>query len=71
MFSPISHWHHIASEYELPTNYEFWHTYNCTILSVCSEMRIVTSEGWNKSKGVKAEIDFCLEKGIPFSCTVV
>lgn len=74
VFSPISQCHPIAQEGELPTSWEYWKEYDEKILSICSELCILTLDGWRESKGIQGEVKIAREKGIfvttisPLSC---
>lgn len=57
--------HPIAVKYELPNTFEFWDKYSFELLSKCDRMIVVQMEGWNKSRGVEAEIEYCYIRGIP------
>lgn len=67
VFSPISHSHAI-SQYlpmDLRCNWEFWAHHDLAELAKCDELHVLTNKGWLYSTGVKAEIDFAVERGIP------
>ena len=57
VYSPISSWHHIAKEYELPTDYAYWKRLNDHILSICDRLWVIRLDGWEESKGVQDEIE--------------
>jgi hypothetical protein len=65
IFSPIAHTHPIAVEGKLPTDWQFWRTYDKAIMEACKEMWILTIPGWVKSKGVQAERRLAERLGIP------
>ena len=67
VFSPLSHSVPISrfcSE-ENNKSYDFWLTQDFWILDVCDELHILCLEGWLNSKGIQAEINRAMEKGIP------
>jgi len=67
VFSPISHSAPIA-EFCSPENnssYDFWLNQDFWILEVCDELHVLCIKGWDKSKGVAAEIFKATELGIP------
>jgi hypothetical protein len=65
IFSPISHWHHIAKEYKLETHFDYWKSYNYTMLARCDRVIVVKIGGWKKSLGVQQEIEFAKMLHIP------
>lgn len=60
-YSPIVHCHQMALRNNLPTNYEFWHEYNCAMIRASEGLAILQIEGWELSKGMKAEVDYAEE----------
>jgi hypothetical protein len=65
IYSPISHTHPIALAGDLPTTWDFWEQYDRVMLKVCSSLLIIAADGWDRSKGVKAEIEIAKEYGLP------
>jgi hypothetical protein len=65
VFSPISHTHPIALAGDLPLGWEFWAGYDRAILSACRELRVLMLDGWERSVGVRAEIEIAREMSIP------
>lgn len=63
VFSPISHTHPIAVQCGLPGHWEFWRQFDIAFIEWCDELYVLCSEGWERSKGVKAEIDIALALG--------
>jgi len=64
VFSPISHTHPIAEAGDLPLDWDFWASYDRTILGVCCEVVVLMLDGWKESKGVTAEIAIARELGL-------
>jgi hypothetical protein len=63
--SPVLMGHPFATEL---TNYEYWYKLSDELVSVCTEVHVLTvvgSEGWRQSRGVQAEIDKAVELQIP------
>lgn len=58
VYSPILHWHHAAQWAALPTDWEFWWKQNEAMLQKADELCVYMIDGWNTSKGVKAEVDW-------------
>jgi len=64
-FSPICHTHPIASLCKLPGHWEYWKQYDEAMLSRCDGIWVLCLDGWDKSKGVTAEIAFAKELELP------
>src|SRR5579864_6170630 len=64
IFSPITHTHPIAVNCRLPGDFTFWENLDREFIVACSRMIVVKMDGWGKSKGVKAEIEFAKELGM-------
>jgi len=64
IFSPISQCHPIAQAGDLPLNWEYWKEYDEKILSICSELCILTIPGWKSSKGITGEMKIAIQKQI-------
>jgi nucleoside 2-deoxyribosyltransferase len=65
VFSPITSWHVVASQYTLPRDWPFWRNLDLTILGRCDKLIVLTIEGWDVSVGTRAEIAFAVEQNIP------
>lgn len=46
---------------------DFWVTFDEAFMDVCSEIIVLQAEGWNKSSGVKREIDYFESQRKPVS----
>jgi len=64
VFSPIVHTHPLAS-HGLPQDWAFWREYDRAFLEMCSEVWVLTLDGWRESQGVQAEIELARELGKP------
>lgn len=64
IFSPISHSHPIAIENDLPTNWEYWESYDRAFLKASRKLIVLKLDGWENSVGVTAEIKIAKELGI-------
>lgn len=64
-FSPIAYNHPMLANHTLPTTWDFWEKYDRAFLEKCSELYILTLEGWDKSTGVAAEISIAKELNLP------
>ncbi|MEA1909555.1 MAG: DUF1937 family protein [Patescibacteria group bacterium] len=56
VYSPIAHTHPIAVVCNLPTDWEFWKQYDISFIEWADEVWIYTMPGWEKSRGIIAEI---------------
>ncbi len=65
VYSPIAHTHPIAVRCTLPRDFGYWEKADREFLSKCTDIYVAKMEGWDKSKGVQAEIKIALELGIP------
>ncbi len=61
IYSPISHTHHMAKLYGLPTAWEFWEQHDTAILRACRKLIVLQQDGWQESVGVNAEIRIARE----------
>lgn len=66
-FSPIVYGHEMAKHNTLPTDAAWWEAFNFAFLARSTELHICCIDGWEESKGLKAEIDFAEKNGIPVS----
>lgn len=66
VFSPIAHTHPIA-QFGLPLDWDFWGEYDRKFLAVCESMIVLTLDGWEKSKGVGAEMQIARDMNIPIT----
>lgn len=65
VYSPIVYNHAMAIEYGLPTDWEFWAKVDMRFLSLCDACIVLQYPGWDKSRGVQAEIRYCKRRKIP------
>ena len=65
VFSPISMSHPIASQCDLPGDWEFWKKFDEAFIEWCDELHVVCLEGWGISKGVQAEMKIAKMMGKP------
>jgi hypothetical protein len=66
VFSPIAYSHAIA-EHGLPLEWDFWERFDRAFLDVCTEVWVLTLDGWRESRGVQAEIVLARQMGKPVS----
>lgn len=65
VYSPISHSHPIAQTGRIDGSWATWGKQCLALLDVCTYLLVLMLPGWEKSVGLKAEIDFCNAKGVP------
>lgn len=58
IYSPIVHWHSIATEQGLPYDAHFWRGQNEPLITACDELWVLCLDGWRQSKGIELEKDF-------------
>lgn len=68
VYSPISHTHPIAMEGDLPLDWAYWQSVDEFYIRLCEKVVVLELNGWQKSEGVRAEIDIAraLNKPIEF-----
>ena len=64
VFSPIVHGHAMALKHDLPKKWEYWKDTLEVLLPRFDELWVVLIEGWDRSRGVKAEIELAQKLGI-------
>ena len=64
VFSPIAYSHAIAA-HGLPLEWDFWERFDQAFLKICSEVWVLTLDGWRESRGVQAEIVLARRMGKP------
>lgn len=66
VYSPIAHWHYVVEniEEEAPRDFGFWRMQCMDMLERADVLMVYTLPGWDKGKGVKAEIDYAHKLGI-------
>ena len=65
IYSPITACHHIAADYSLPFDADYWLRTNLEFLTHCGKLYVLQLDGWEQSIGVKREIEFATERNIP------
>lgn len=68
-YSPIVHCHNMARTYNFPVDHTFWAAFDAAMIVPCKEVHVLQIEGWDKSKGVQHEIEFCrlIQKPMKFA----
>lgn len=57
--------HEICLRHEIAGDYLFWEKFCLNLLKRCDKMYVLCLDGWDKSRGVLAEIEFCDKNSIP------
>ena len=65
VFSPIAHSHGIAEAAGIPYDWPGWIKHDLEILRVCQQLWILQLPGWEESRGIKAEVEAALKRGMP------
>lgn len=65
VLSPIVYGHTLLGFKEMPNDWEFWTNFCLTLLNKSDELWVYQMEGWDKSRGVKGEIQYAIDMGIP------
>lgn len=64
VYSPIVYGHPLT-RHGVPTDWEFWSTFDADMLCACHELIVLMLDGWRESRGVQREIEIAREIGIP------
>ena len=65
VFSPIVHCHELAIKHQLPSDVAFWNHYCLDMLHGAGQLWVIQFNGWEESKGMKAEIKYAFRNLIP------
>ncbi len=66
VYAPICHSHPIA-QFGLPWDWDYWEATNRAHLTRCTELFVLTIDGWIDSVGVQAEIRIAAELDMPIT----
>jgi hypothetical protein len=58
IFCPIAMAHPIRIAVGLESKFDFWEEFDKKMLEACSELWVATLPGWDKSVGVRAEMEY-------------
>ena len=64
VISPISMYHTMAVVHNVPGDYPYWEKVNKKLMTMCNELMVITSPGWETSQGIQDEIEFAKSLGI-------
>ncbi len=65
VFCPIIQTHSLSKMVDLPATFEFWASYDHTMIAASDGMIIAKMPGWQDSVGIQAEIAICAKLGKP------
>lgn len=63
-FSPIVHCHPMAVVWSMPKEFEFWKSYDETMIRRANAVRVLALPGWSNSVGIKHEVEFARSLGL-------
>jgi hypothetical protein len=58
VFSPIVYAHELADRFSLPVGVDFWWPMNQNFIQWCNWFGIYQLPGWDRSEGVRRELDY-------------
>lgn len=62
--SPITYGHTLLEFHQMPYDWQFWSNFCISFLSKSDELWVYKMDGWDKSRGVKEEIQYALDNNI-------
>ena len=67
VFSPIAHSFSVEQHFSdgQLEGMEFWLNQDFAVLRHCAELLVLQLDGWERSKGIAAEVEFAAKCGIP------
>jgi hypothetical protein len=63
--SPVMFGSTILLHSELPIDFSFWDKLSFSYLAKCDVLHVLTINGWDKSRGVKAEMEYAKKNDMP------
>jgi len=67
VFSPITHSHPMALIRELPRDFSYWQADAELMVGFCKEIVILKIEGWERSTGIRREVELAYSLSRPVS----
>ena len=64
-YSPIAHFHPVAMQSNLPTDWSFWEEKCKVMLRACTHFAILELDGWSMSTGIRSERRYASLLGRP------
>lgn len=66
VFSPIAHGHSIVEAGDLAgTHHRFWMEQCLPMVDRCDEVMVLKLDGWEDSRGVREEVNYANQRGVP------
>lgn len=65
VFSPITHSHPMVAYAELPSDWDYWKSFDERMLQMCDVVHVIMLPGHKESVGVQAEIKIARSLGKP------
>jgi hypothetical protein len=65
VFSPIAHSHYIEKTGFFHGDNTYWLPFDFKFMHICECLYVLMLPGWEKSEGIKEEIDYAIELGLP------
>ena len=63
-FSPITHSHKVSVDFGVDGEWEFWQSIDFKFLDACQSIIVLKLDGWDRSRGVLAEIEYAKQSGM-------
>ncbi len=64
VYSPIAHWHSIATIFKLPKGWGFWGAVDKEIIERCDRIWVYMMSGWDESEGIFEELKIARKAGL-------
>lgn len=64
-FAPIVYNANLSVDYQLPGSWDFWLDFDLAFVSRMEGVLVAKQDGWDKSVGVKAEVEHAHKIGLP------
>lgn len=71
VFSPVVYAHNIVKKHNLPQDWDNWNNFCIEFLKKATEVHVLQQEGWENSKGIKAELEIAKMLNIPIKYIIV
>lgn len=67
VYSPITHSHPICERFNMPVDWNFWAHFDRCMIQRADALEVLMLDGWIRSTGVTAEIQFARGLGLPIA----
>jgi len=65
VYSPIAHWHPIATRHSLGLDAKSWEHINSTMITSATSLTMLLIPGWSESEGMSMELRFARARAMP------